>query len=108
MPRRSASWQKRASASRVATGPCVGRWQPMSTLDLGIARAARGHAAALRVRDPAELLQDLLAVRDAPTDLLRGLGREQQRRLRHEDRRLALGIVEARDELVVDGARRRD
>src|SRR5688572_13026965 len=64
-----------------------------STLDLRVAATARRHAAALPLVDPAELLQDLLAVRDAPAHLLDGLGREQEGGLRHEERCLAFRIV---------------
>src|SRR5258708_23982411 len=73
-------------------------------LDLRVAAARCLDAPAAPIRNPAELFQDLLAVRDAPGDSLDRLGREKERRLRHEFRPLAARIVDALDETVVDGA----
>src|SRR5262245_28178127 len=78
----SASRQNVSTASRVARGPCVGRWHPMSTAlssDLRVAAAARRDAPASPLVDPPELREDLLAVGDAPGDLVERLGGEEER-----------------------------
>src|SRR6266852_7874541 len=77
-------------------------------LCLRVSTAARLDAPAVPLGDPAELLQNLLAVRDAPRDLLERLRREQKRGPRHEKRRLTAWVVHALHEPVVDGAWRRD
>src|SRR6185312_9127293 len=70
--------------------------------DLGIPRPAAGHAAPLSLLDPAELLEDLLAVGHPPVDLVRRLTRQQQRGARHHDRMFTVRIIDAGDQLVVD------
>src|SRR5262245_56694290 len=75
---------------------------------LSVAAAARLHAPPARVLDPAELLQDLLAVGHAPGHAIERLGSQEERGLRHQLRWLAARIVDAPHEPVVDGARRRD
>src|SRR5262249_5393985 len=57
--------------------------------DLRVAAAARLHPAPAALGDPAQLLQDLLAVRDAARDAIEGLADQEQRGARHQDRRLA-------------------
>src|SRR5438477_7986311 len=90
--------------------PAAGAGHPPgpSRLDLRVPAAARFDAAATSVGDPAELLEDLLAVGYPAADFLDGLRCEQERGFRHEDRRLATRIVETLHEAVVDGAGRRN
>src|SRR5438552_539818 len=77
-------------------------------LRLRVAATPRLDAPAPRLGDPAELLEDLLAVRHAAADLLERFGRQQERRLRHQRGRLAARVVQTLHEAVVDGARGRD
>src|SRR5262249_26065643 len=64
-------------------------------------------AAADAALDPAEFLEDLLAVGDAAVHLGGRLAGQQQDGAPHHRRRLTLRIVEALDQLVIDGTRRR-
>jgi predicted amidohydrolase len=84
-----------------------GQLTPDKDLDLRVSAARSLDAPPASLSDPAELLEDLLAVRHAAGDLLERLCREQERRLRHELRWLAARVVHALDEPMVDGARRR-
>src|SRR5690606_15553575 len=101
-----------AISPRFASGTFAGRGReaaaaasPLS--DLRVARPRRVDAAAGRLLDPAELLEDLLAVGHAPVDLLRRLARKQEGGLGHVFGRLASRVVDAANQLVKDRARRR-
>src|SRR5581483_8720931 len=79
---------------------------PRNSLNLAVAGAGTVDAEPLRLADPAELLQDRLAVGHAAGDFLHRLGGEQQRRLRHVLHRLAARVVHPFDQVVEDGAGR--
>src|SRR5262245_25040925 len=110
----------RPAASASGTSSASAQWwtrRPRSTAArpageprsrLRVAAAARLDAPPTRVADPAELLQDLLAVGHAPGHAIERLGGQEERRLRHQLWRLAARIVDALHEPVVDGARRRN
>src|SRR5262245_1134673 len=82
-------------------------WARRPRSDLRVAAPAGLDAAAVSLSEPAELLEDLLAVGHAAGHAIERLAREQQRGLRHQDRRLAPRVVDALHEAVIDGPRRR-
>src|SRR5262249_18136029 len=113
------AWARPAASVSGASAAAAGWWprrrrspaarpagEPRSRLR--VAAAARLDAPPARALDPAELLQDLLAVGHPPGHAIERLGSQEERRLRHQCRRLAARIVDALHEPVVNGARRRD
>src|SRR5260370_36095153 len=98
MRRPAVRWGRRWWAASPPAASPAGRWcgscgrrargAPVGVAShLRVAAAARLDAAAPAVGDPAELLQDLLAVGDAAGDAVERLAREQERRPRPEERR---------------------
>src|SRR3954451_21911669 len=74
-------------------------------LNQGVPRPADVHSPSLRLLDPAVFLQDLLAVGNAAIDRRRRFAGQQQRGAGHQHWGLALRVVYAGDQLVVDWPR---